>query len=334
MISQRYTFHNERTIDLRVDDPEFFQFVKETCGLQIDSNNDVKPDLDIKVYFHKKNSVFPRKKVGYNVYMDKGEILYRNRGFVIHAVQGNPFCVTVYVERERLWSAQYAYRILQYGFQGAKKGKYLEIVRNAVYMPLLYILERDGYVLLHGSAVLNPQSNKAYVFLGANHVGKTTTTLDLVYHHNFGFVSDNYILAKDNTIYPFPESVRATAKSLAMLAIQTKQQVVSEKRSVELAQKVFSPCQTGKLFFMHLGPGAELKPFGFAAALKRLNACHNYLGEFPEYSYLAFFPDFPDMQDLQKRVADFLQQPGLELYTFQAGPDIEENREHLLPYLT
>jgi hypothetical protein len=331
MYSQWYHFYNELTIRFSTDNPKFFDFVEQTHGLQKAEPKETSSDLDVQVYFSEKNTRALKKKIAYNTWFDEGEILYQNRGLSVHAKQGEPFTITAHVWNEPV---QLLYQTMRFGLQGAKQGKYLEVQRKTLLLPLFYLLEKRGYALLHGSAVLHPENNKAYIFLGANYVGKTTTTLDLVHNHNFGFLADNYIVIKDNTIYPFPENIRATQNSLSMLAIETKKQAVSEKHSFKPVKKIRKPCQTNRIFFMQLGPESEVTSMDFAKAQNRLNASHNYLGEFPEYSYLAFFPDFPPIEKLQKRVADFLNQPSLELYTFQSGLDIKKNMETLLPYLT
>lgn len=331
MISQRYAFYNELEIQFSTDNAGFFGFVQQDHGLQPAEPGQGEPDLNVQVYFYKKKSLSLDKRLAYNVFFDEGQILYEDRGFSVHAEQGEPFRITVHVHKEL---ARDVYHILRYGMQGAKQGKYLEIVRKSLYLPVLYLLEKRGYTLLHGSAVVNAQSDKAYIFLGANYVGKTTTVLQLILckEKDFGFLSDNYILVKDGKIYPFPNEIRAKKDVLDMLAIQTKKDAVSEKYFVGLVRKILKPWPLSKTFFMQLGPNVEINPIDQTAALNRLNACHNYLGEFPEYSYLAFFPDFPSIAQIQSRLAEFLQ--GQELFVFQGCSDIKKNMETLVPHLT
>jgi len=331
--SQWYTFYNELSIKLTTDNPDFLQFVEKAFGFLKTESSDDNPDLDIQVYFHKKNTVSLPKKLGYDLFFDEGEILHHDRGFSVHAKQGKPLSITAHVQGIDIRDVYYAFR---YGIQGTKKGKYLEIMRKSLHMPIFYLLEKKGYTLLHGSAVVNGNSDKTYIFLGANYVGKTTTVLNLINNkeHDFGLIGDNYILIKDNKIYPFPDAMRVSKNSLDMLDIKTKKQAVSGKYLIDMqVKKILVPWPVvGKAFFMQLGPESEIKPIDFSTALNRLNASHSYLGEFPEHSYLAFFSDFPSVQILQARVANFLKSQ--ELFVFQRGPNVKENTELLLKNIT
>lgn len=324
---QWYKFHNELNIRFTTDNPDFFNFVNQTFSFFKTKPESGKPNLAINVYFHQKNNSSLRKKLAHNLFSDDNQILYYGRGFKVCVREDKSFQVTTYVWRELFRDTLNLFR---FGRKAAQREKYFRVMRNSFHLPLFYLLELKGYIILHGSAVA--KDNKAYLFLGANYVGKTNIALNLIYRHNFKLLSDDFLIIKDNKLYAFPDRVRVTPFTLDSLSIKIKSHLVSEKYHLNLPFKKIIPFSyPAKVFFIQLGPEPEIKEINLNTALKRLNANHNYLGEFPEHSYLAFLPQFPSIDDIQTGYINFLKNQ--EIFLFQSSPDIDKNMKLLLEKL-
>ncbi len=321
---QWYKFHNELNIRFITDNPDFYNFVNQNLSFFKTESEDYQPDLEVKVYFYQKNNFSFQKKLAHNLFFDDNQILYSGRGFKIYAQEDKPFRVIAYVGNDFLRDI---FNFFRFGRKAAKKGKYFKVMRNSFHLPLFYLLELKGYIILHGSAVA--RNNKAYLFLGANYVGKTTIALNLIYRHNFKLLGDNFLIIKNNKLYAFPNRVGATSFTLNSLPVKIKSQLVSEKYHLNLPlKKIALSAYPAKVFFLQLGPEPEIKKIELGTALKRLNATHNYLGEFPEHSYLAFLHQFPSIDDIQTRYTDFLKNQ--EIFLFQSSPDMDKNMKLLL----
>lgn len=74
------------------------------------------------------------------------------------------------------------------------------------------LLERDGYTLLHGSAVT--RDGRALLTVGTEGSGKTTTALLLARRHQFGLLSDDRVFARpadDGTVHVLPWAAALSA---------------------------------------------------------------------------------------------------------------------------
>ncbi len=325
---QWYKFHNELNIRFITDNPDFYSFVNENFSFFKTEPENSQPDLEIKVYFHKKNNSSLEKRLAYNLFSNDDRILYYGRGFKIYAHQkGKLLQINTYVWNELFRDS---FNLLRIGRKAAQRGKYLRVMRNSFHLPLFYLLESRGYIILHGSAVA--KNNKAYLFLGANYVGKTTIALNLIYSRNFKLLGDNFLIIKDNKLYAFPDQIGATSLTLNSLPVKIKSHLVSDKHRLNLPlEKIILSSYSAKVFFIQLGPEPEIKKIDINFALKRLNATHNYLQEFPEYSYLAFLPHCPSIGEIQTGFSNFLKNQ--EIFSFQSSPNIDKNMKLLLEKL-
>lgn len=324
---QWYTLNNELPVRFCADNPDFFHFVDQALGFFASGPREDSADLEVNVYFHKKNTGSLDTKMAHNVFSQKGQMLWKGRGCDIHITEGKPFRVNAYVAGDLLRDS---FDLLRLGRRAAQQGAYLRLMRHAVYTPLLYLFQTKGYTLVHGSMVA--KDDKAYLFVGGNYVGKTTTALELVLSHGFSLLSDNVIIVKDGMAYAFPDGIRVTDYSLDMLSIKEKKNAVADKYYVDLpTDRVAATARPVKTFFMQLGPHSEIYPIDKTAAFNRLNACHNYLQEFPEYSYTAFLPDFPSVTLLQERLRGFVGTQ--ESFVFQSSQNRDKNIELLLAHL-
>lgn len=323
--SAQYKFHNELNIKFATDNPDFYNFLDQVLSFFRAEGENLPPDLEVKVYFQRNVDLSLRKKIAKDLFADNDQILWQSRlGFKIIAKETNPFQIKAYVWGQPLRDI---FNFINSGRRAAREEKYLTVMRSSLYLPLFYLLETRGYIILHGSAVA--KDNKAFLFLGANQVGKTTIILNLIYRHNFKLLSDDFLIIKGNRLYAFPDKIRATPFTLNSLPIKTKNHLVYSKHHLDLPREKIIPFSwPAKIFFLQTGPEAKIEKIDLNTGLNRLNAVHNYLGEFPEHSYLAFFPKFPSISDIQNRYTNFLRDK--EIFLFQSGGDIDKNLKLLL----
>ena len=170
-------------------------------------------------------------------------------------------------------------------------------MRWAIHFPLFWLLKRKKNMnLAHASAVC--RDDKALIFCGLNGVGKSTIALKLAKTHRFKFVTDNFLLTDSQMIYGFPERVRLSAESwkrLSLGGVKSSHDFVYNKYQLDLdndnIQLISKPSH---VFLMLSGRHLEFTPLNRPKALKIISGIHDYLQEFPEYSFYALmsFLDF------------------------------------------
>jgi len=331
-----YNFHNKIGIKFSTDNLDFFNFVKEHLVFFKTDETNPKPDLDVKIYFSKKIKPNLKNKLAKNLFFDQNQILYQSKlGFRILVNDEKPFQVLTSVYPKPLRDI---YNIIQSGgVKSAQREKYLAVMRASLYLPLFYLLEKDNYIILHGSVV--SRGEKAALFLGGNQVGKTTLSLNLVFNHNFKMLSDDYLIIKDNKIYAFPDRVRIgpaflKSNSIANQRFDIKKRgyLIHSKYHLDLSEsQIASSALLSKIFFLQLGQYPKIEKINIKRLLRLIWAVHNYIQELPENSYLSFLPQFPLVGDIEDKIKNLLGDK--EIFLFQSGPDIKENINLLLTKL-
>jgi len=194
-------------------------------------------------------------------------------------------------------------------------------------MPLFYTLETMGFMLLHGAAVA--RRDHCYLFLGLGGIGKTTLALNLVINEEFKFLTDDFILVRDNLLYGFAEKVRLTQETLDALGLRKEGVKIVSKYHIGLPMdKIQRKAVPTKIFFLFNSSESRLASIDVEQALRQMNGMHNYLSEFPEHFYLTFLPDFPQRSDIQDRYYRFFQDK--QIYNLYLSPDHEENTKLVL----
>jgi hypothetical protein len=94
--------------------------------------------------------------------------------------------------------------------------KFFDLLRYLVFFPVAWHMERTrGWVLMHASAVTNDDG--AVLLAGPGGSGKSTTCVALAAHAGMRFVAENLLFCDGRRVYPIPEPVRLTEKSLELL---------------------------------------------------------------------------------------------------------------------
>jgi len=325
MKSGCYNFHNYLNIKFKSDRAEFFDFVDRNYRFFRTDSELNRAELEVAVYF-KGDPPKLALRIASNLFINDGQILYHDySGFKVHVLDNDSLKVNTYVSpRSSLLT------ILMSMLRGRKTmlhEKFLAIMRASVHLPLFYLLQSQGFIILHGSAVT--RNDEGYLFLGANHVGKTTLALSLVYGHDFKFLADDFLLIRDNRLYSFPEKVRLSPYTLSLLPIKAEGHPIYSKYHLCLPEeKLTRFTQPTKIFFLHTSSTAKIQRIDAELALGQVEAFHNYLHEFPQYSYLAFLPRSLQAHETCDRYATFLANKSL--YNLYLSPNYDENMKLIL----
>lgn len=165
-------------------------------------------------------------------------------------------------------------------------------MRWAIHFPLFVLLgERAGLRLAHASALARNDA-RALVFCGLNKVGKSTLAAFLAQQAGYRFMTDNFLLADEGSVYGFPEALRLDPDSLARLGLApAPETTVYGKHHIEVGpEDTCLQADPAAVFLVTNGPSLFAEPLDAGKALRTLAGLHGYLGEFPEQSFLAGLP--------------------------------------------
>jgi len=164
-------------------------------------------------------------------------------------------------------------------------------MRWAIHFPLFTLLQYNrNWALVHASAVV--KDGNAIVFCGLNKVGKSTLAVYLTREYGYDLMTDNFLFVGDGAVYGFPEVVRLSPEAAERMDLDSiwdnlvygKYHVRPRDLGVTLEgfpKGIFIVNQTDELM---------TRPLSSEDAWKTMRHLHTLLGEFPEQSYLGFWP--------------------------------------------
>lgn len=325
-----YNFHDFLNTEFHSDGKKLYEFVNENFRF-FRCPEPRNAELVVTVFTKKREH--PKKldyKIADNLFVDKNQLLYHD-GYTVHMVEEDQLKVNAYIHKNLLshivdfnektvgikWLRRFLYQ------------KYMTAVRAALHLPLFYLLESKGFLLLHGSAV--SRNGEGYLFLGAGGTGKTTLALDLVINHGFNFLAEDFLIIKDDEMYAFPEKVRVSENFLKYSGMSSGGRFnfkIYNKYHIHLPkEKIVSSTKCNRIFFTQISPEIKLDRIGLEEAAKHINLIHNYIHEFPENSFLAFAPSFPGINEICSRRQIFLKNK--ETYHLHLSPNIQKNAEFI-----
>ena len=340
MESAVFNIHNLVRMDFHTDEKSFYDFV---CGnYRIFTSEPAEPQkkLRVRVLFHEDPNLphVLANKVGRNLYVEDNKILSATSSYRICLTESTDRLeiVTFVQSTEAQKSLKESLKnLLKPGRRQRIERKrseqryrnYVIIMRQSIHMPLFYVLETMGFMLLHGAAVA--KNDCCYLFLGLGGIGKTTVALNLVTTEGFKFLTDDYILIRDNILYSFAEKVRLAQDTLNALGLKKEGVKIVSKYHISLPMdKIQKRAVPTKIFFVFNSSEPRIESIDTLKALRQINGMHNYLAEFPEHFYLTFLPHFPQRSEMQNRYHQFLQ--NTEAYNLYLSSNHDENTELLL----
>ncbi len=155
------------------------------------------------------------------------------------------------------------------------------VMRLALHLPVLHMLELRNIQLLHASAVAS--DNEAILISGLNGSGKSSLCFELLDH--FEYMSDNFVFWDGEDVLGFPEAMRIpvgdndSVSRDAPIAYGKKLIPIDVERTVLRAK-------LGALIFLTLGLKTSIAPLPANAAFHRLGQIHDMTHEFPRYTYI------------------------------------------------
>ncbi len=159
-------------------------------------------------------------KLGYGLYCRENELYYDKGGLRVSVTLDpqekrmqirSSFRITP-VERLRKLVG-YTYRAPRY----LRVFRFLELLRHHLHFPIFWLLEKDrGIYLMHGAAFQNSRDN--IVWVGMNGAGKSTALFQEMSDPETKFLTDNYVLFDEEFVYAFPDTVRLSDQTLALLS--------------------------------------------------------------------------------------------------------------------
>lgn len=229
---------------------------------------------------HSGHSELPIRRLGTDLYVDTGKLLWQDRRFHIKMSWNDGTTRVTGHYRERRDHA--VRRLLD---QELLTGNYMSILRHFVFFPLFQIQEdRFGRHLLHGATV--EKDGQALAFVGFNGSGKSTLATYLQRFHGWNCMSDNFVLFDSERVYGFPEVKRLSLKSVQALGMEPSKAMAHGKYHLDPGSTTLTGVVRG-LVFVTIGDSLELQRISPLAMVDQIERMHDYIKEFHNYSFTA-----------------------------------------------
>ena len=290
----------ECKMEIISDDDNFLGFIKRSYYLFVKEKL-TGIDLQTKIYLHKK-AKRERREIFISPFasMDK-DLMVCFDGPLMVKIRKNPISFESFIRESMIK------RLAKLIIRGKKRtmNDYYEFLsQRVVRYPLFYFWETKGFHLHHSATV--EKNGKAYLFIGFNKIGKSTTALSLS-AKGFKIMSDNFALVKKNKAYPYMRGMRVTdfvIKRIPNLRLK-KLGIEGNKYQVQLDKKNFcyKPTKIEKIFFFkRTGDGFNCKKITKDDALEQMLNIANILGEYSIHHYISFIPFFAKTKIAQDRI--------------------------------
>lgn len=247
------------------------------------------------------------------IYLNSDKLIFINGRFFIEVFRTNQTVNIRACFYERL--DQRVRKIIGFKTQFINQN-YQYLMRMIFYFPLFFLLQKKHRIIPIHAATVN-RGNEALAFLGLNSAGKSTLAYYLTINHGFKLCADNFTLIDDSLkVYPFYELPRFDKKSLRLLNISSEEKkkaygkyYLNNPDFVSLKNNIFLT----KLFILRRimrGNKVSLHPLKDKnLILHQINAIHNYIKEFHNYTFYNFFDfgEMPSYESIMKTVVNSIK---------------------------
>lgn len=281
-------FLNKVEVTLKAEKPQLVDFIRNNLSY-FEREGDAERCVMINIH----NDVSKIKegedlveKIGKNAYIS-GDTLhyYNNIGNYFVKIKGKNLEINASL-RENIIKRYLISIFHKRSFvplKNVKNSVYLDFMRSIIHFPVFWMLEREGYFLIHASAV--EKNGYGLILFGLNDVGKTTIMQSLL-KKGFKYITDNYLLFDDKFIYAFPEPIGLSKydyNAFGRVVYQT-----NDKFFVKIKNKNISPCAKPLLaFLVSRSKNAEyFNPLSSISVFNLLFVINDFLKEFHNYSYI------------------------------------------------
>jgi hypothetical protein len=271
---------SENSIFLDVVRSNYRSFICEDVAAP---NLNVNFSADSGEHAKQKKEISPRLSQG--LHQNENSIYWENEfGFVI----------SVELQSLKNWKINgYHFNLVKKNSEEEQLKNYIRSMRWMIHFPVFSLLKKfKSMRLVHASTI--SKDSEAIIFAGLNKVGKSSLSRYIFENYNYKYMSDNFLLTDSKLIYGFPENNRLSTQSIKHLNIESlntnkiygKHHIPFETKQIELIAKPKT------VFIVNNFDSLEIKNISREFALNSLEAMHNYLQEFPEYTFYSMLDSF------------------------------------------
>lgn len=275
------------SVRVKTDNSLFYELVRDYYKLFISNSlNSINIDvLFSKGLCHSDVLADPNKvRFGDGIYITKTGLAWKN-SFGFHC--------SLQIQNSNSWLISGYHDDLSKCSNGEETTKNLiRSMRWLIHFPLFEMLNRQKNIgVIHASAVAN--ENTSLVFSGLNKVGKSSLARYFVEKLNYDYLSDNFLLHNEKTLFAFPEKARLSKDAIAYYDLEVNEPQIYDKYQVSIAEnRVQKTCDLRNVYLINNGGSVCLKPISHEEYKTKIDAVHRYLKEFSEYEYLSFLDMF------------------------------------------
>ena len=261
---------------------DFADFVEKNYGIFISTKHET--EYDVEIFYSKEAGRRARSfknnmtRIGEDIFIGDKQIFWENEF---------GFCISLDVRDGEKWVINTFHDDLLNKTSLEERYKnFQRSLRWAVHFPIFCLLERNQEKeLIHASAVA--KDGHALVFCGLNKVGKSSLTMFLVKNYNYKFMSDNFLLLDKYKAYAFPEVIRLSPESVRQLGLNAENmnKVYGKYHICIPKNDLVMSAVPRHVFIVSSGEENSIIPLTRRIALQWIGGIHDYLQEFPRYSF-------------------------------------------------
>lgn len=204
-------------VEIKSDKRDILKHVKSNLYHFINEGKK-NPDADLNIFFPADCSTLPDVasfiKIGKDAFRSGNQFVFFDRQFIQHFIIHQNFKTTLNVFVKDLSIKKRIRKILNRNLH--PNIDYFMLIRKSVIFPIFWLLEKKkGICLLHGSAVSCQE--RGIIFAGLAHVGKSLIGLAATLDSGCRFLTDNFLLFDEKTIYSFPELIRISPADIPLI---------------------------------------------------------------------------------------------------------------------
>lgn len=291
---------------IQTDNDKYYSFV-ENNYLIFKKKFNIKSKCQICSIFSKAAGKYAKKK--------KKNLIKISEGFYI----GNAsvywenefgFCIFIEFSNKNFW------KIYSYHFDLQKKlnledeyKNFMRSMRWSIHFPIFVLLDYlKGIKLVHASAISNKK--KTILFCGLNKVGKSSLALFFFKNLKFKIISDNFLLIGKNTVYAFPEMSRVSPQSVKKLKLEiNNKNLIYGKYHLPIPKKniLDQVSSNVHVYIVANSKKEKIKEIKREKAILLIESMHNYLQEFPCYTFYSVL-DFFGFNNKNKKGMDIFSE--------------------------
>jgi len=306
---QKLTFDiHGLSVRIQTDFPAFADYVRDNLSL---FSTQLRQEPDMDVVFGSQTDPLRElseggaTRIGRGLWIGQDSVLVDRRGLQIrtHMAPGGPLRIEArYVApRPRRGVVSSVLGLVRKNRSRSPREISHYVAREIVHLPIFMLLaERRGLAVLHASSVA--REGRALVFTGLNSCGKSSLAAYLSISKGWFKMNDNFTITDGSRILAYPESSRISKDMVDQLGLEQSEAEAYGKLHVSLPRTSIPASATPELLFiLSLGEEASIRRIDPEEFLRRMSAIDDYLGEFPEYSYLRFLGEFDKYLETRRR---------------------------------